>query len=218
MSRKKITFFNFFFILSKNATKGSNFFKNLLTIVFKFPIISSKRTNMDFINKMKKREFIEMALKTLAAVLAGFLAIILMEGMIYSIELNALKTKGRTYTVHNMTTEYHKGTVAYCIKQSDDKYFVIYYNEGAEHEWGAVKNDYKTKEECTPKNLTVEKVVMHAPNAFKFSITWPHYIVMAVFMAGIGGFFTWKFITLNKSYMKIVDEFERTGTIEITNI
>ncbi len=173
---------------------------------------------MDFINKMKKREFLEMTLKTLAAVLAGFLAIILMEGMIYSIELNALMTKGRTYTAYSETNDYHKGTVAYCIKQSDDKYFVIFYNEGAKNEWGATKNTYKTKEQCTAKNLTVEKVVMHAPNAFEFSITWPHYIVMAVFMAGIGGFFTWKFLALGKSYKKIVEEYNKTGTIEISNI
>ena len=51
---------------------------------------------MEFINKMKKREFIEMGLKTLAAVFAAFLAIILMEGMIYGIQLNALKTKSIT--------------------------------------------------------------------------------------------------------------------------
>ena len=50
---------------------------------------------MEFIKRMKKREFIEMGLKTLAAILAAFLAIILMEGMIYSIELNALKTKSK---------------------------------------------------------------------------------------------------------------------------
>ena len=37
---------------------------------------------MDFIKKMKKREFIEMSLKTVAAVLSAFIAVILMEGMI----------------------------------------------------------------------------------------------------------------------------------------
>ena len=47
---------------------------------------------MEFISKMKKREFIEMGLKALASLLAAFLAIILMEGMIYSIYLNDLKT------------------------------------------------------------------------------------------------------------------------------
>ena len=82
---------------------------------------------MEFINKMKKREFIEMGLKALAGLLAAFLAIILMEGMIYSINLNALKKD----TGH---TAYSDSTIAYCIKEDDDKYFVIYYTEGLKEE------------------------------------------------------------------------------------
>ena len=77
---------------------------------------------MEFINKMKKREYIEMGLKTLAAILAAFLAIILMEGMIYGIQLNALKTKSTTASAASGST------IAYCIhspeKGNDDRYFV----------------------------------------------------------------------------------------------
>ena len=160
---------------------------------------------MDFINKMKKREFIEMGLKALASVLAAFLAIVLMEGMIYSIELNALKTKGTTYTA------YADSTIAYCIKEDDDKYFVVYYNEGSEKEWSATKNTYLTEEQC--KNLTVKEVVWNAPNAFEFSISGVHYVVMAVFMSAIVGFFVYKFIRLNNEYKKIEDEFNKTGSI-----
>lgn len=168
---------------------------------------------------MKKREFIEMGLKTLTAVLAGFLAIVLMEGMIYSINLNALKTKGSSQLLNSAST------IAYCIEQDEDKYFVIYYNKDSEKVWQAIRYDkdiktnYKTKEECLAmEGSTVKEVVMHAPNAFEFSITWAHYIVMAVFMLAIGGFFTYKFIALNKSYKKLVEEYESTGTIEISNI
>ena len=71
---------------------------------------------MEFIKQMKKREFIEMSLKTLAALFAAFLAIILMEGMIYGIELNALKTKSTSSVATS------DSTTAYCIKQEDDKY------------------------------------------------------------------------------------------------
>ena len=59
---------------------------------------------MEFIKQMKKREFIEMGLKTLAAVMAAFLAIILMEGMIYGIKLNAFETKGSTSISNSGTT------------------------------------------------------------------------------------------------------------------
>jgi len=71
---------------------------------------------MEFIKQMKKREYIEMGLKALAALLATFLAIILMEGMIYSIELNALKTKGKTLSFNNQCT------TLYCIEESKDLY------------------------------------------------------------------------------------------------
>ena len=162
---------------------------------------------MEFIKQMKKREFIEMGLKTLAAVLAGFLAIILMEGMIYGIELNALKTKSTTASASSKTT------VAYCIKESDDKYFVIYYNEDSERQWSATQ-DLKTKAECEAlEGPIVKEVVMHAPNAFKFSINGVHYVVMAVFISAIAGFFTYKFIALTKEYKKIEEEFKTSGTI-----
>lgn len=160
---------------------------------------------MEFINKMKKREFIEMGLKALASVLAAFLAIILMEGMIYSIRLNALKEHGKGFTANSGTT------VAYCIKEDDDKYFVVYYNEGSESEWSAAKNQYLTKDQC--ENITAKEIIWKAPNAFEFSITGVHYVVMTVFMSAVIGFFVYKFVKLNNEYKKIEDEFNKTGTI-----
>ena len=163
---------------------------------------------MEFIQKMKKREFIEMGLKTLAAVLAAFLAIILMEGMIYSIKLNALKNA--TSSMSNSGS-----TIAYCIKEDDNKYFVIYKNwdeDKNEYTWCASKNDLKTKEEC--EQLTAKEIVFHAPNAFEFSITPIHFVVMFIFMAGVGGFFAYKFVALTKEYKRIEENFKKTGTIE----
>ncbi len=177
---------------------------------------------MDFIKRMKKREFIEMGLKTLATVLAGFLAIILMEGMIYSIKLHALTTKGSS---EMMLNDKETGTIAYCIKQGEDKYFVLCYNEGqtkngASSDWSSIANKYRTKAECEAlEGTSVRKVVFDAPNAFTLSITSPvHYVVMTVFMAGIAGFYVYKFIRLGQSYKKIEEEFNKTGTIEISNM
>ena len=108
---------------------------------------------------MKKREFIEMGLKAFAAIMAAFLAIILMEGMIYGIELNALKTAGKGHVT------FSNSTIAYCIKEDDDKYFVVYYNpENTEKQWSATKDNFKTKAECLAmEGSTVKEVVMHAP-------------------------------------------------------
>lgn len=171
---------------------------------------------MDFIKRMKKREFIEMGLKTLAAVLAGFIAIILMEGMIYGIKLHTLTTKSTGETI---IKDSRTNPVAYCIKQDDDKYIVLCYNEGQEHPWTCSPNLYRTKAECEAlKNDNIE-VVFGAPDAFTLTITSPvHYIVMTIFMSGIAGFFVYKFIRLGQSYKKIEEEFNKTGTIEITNL
>lgn len=73
---------------------------------------------MDFIKRMKKREFIEMALKTICAILASFLAIILMEGMIYGIQLNALVKNGSSVTFIT-NDEKTDGTIAYCIERGE---------------------------------------------------------------------------------------------------
>ena len=164
---------------------------------------------MEFIKKMKKREFIEMGLKTLAAILAAFLAIILMEGMIYSIELNALKTKGSGYTIDAGTS------VAYCIKESDDQYYIIYRNEGSEREWSCKKGEVLTYQQCQAMEGTkVKEVIMHAPNAFEFSISGVHFVVMGIFLAGVAGFFAYKFVALIKEYNRIETNFKKNGTIE----
>ena len=163
---------------------------------------------MDFIKKMKKREFIEMGLKTLAALLAAFLVIILMEGMIYSIQLHALEKS-------DTSTTYPSTTIAYCIEKEDNKYFVLYFNEDTfdegNYEWSA-NSTLKTEEEC--KALKVKEVVWGAPSAFKFSITGTHYVVIAVFVAIVAGFYTYRFIRLVKEYNRIEDNFRKNGTIE----
>ena len=173
---------------------------------------------MDFIKTMKKREFIEMGLKTLAAILAAFLAIILMEGMIYAIELNALKTKGTTSSANSGST------IAYCIQESinKDAYYIVYYTaeNDPKYQWSSIGTDIKTKEECL-KMVTdqkVKEVVFHAPNAFDFSITSTHYIVMTVFVLAVAGFFVYKFFNIAKGYKQTEEQFLKTGTIEITNV
>jgi len=167
---------------------------------------------MEFINRMKKREFIEMGLKTLAAVLAAFLAIILMEGMIYSIELHAVINNNNGFSKHSET-------VVYCIEKSDDKYQVIYYNdnvEDKEDQWRAVKQLY-TKEQCEALKAEVAELHYNAPNSFELSITPVHYVIMAIFVAGVVAFFVYKFVALSKEYKKIEDTYKKTGTVEIGN-
>ena len=171
---------------------------------------------MEFINKMKKREFIEMGLKTLIAVLSAFLAIILMEGMIYGITLNQIKSKTSETKINN-------STIAYCLKEAEDKYVVIFKNYDEDTDtfvWTSMKDKTYTRAQCDAMaGNDVKEVVFHAPNAFELSITSPiHYVVMAVFVSAVVGFFVYKFIKLSKDYEKIEDEFNKTGTIALTNV
>lgn len=165
---------------------------------------------MEFIQKMKKREFIEMGLKTLAALLACFVAIILMEGMIYGITLNSYMKNGSNAKFQDSQT------IAYCIEVDEDQYFVLAYNEEDGDPWSAAASDLKTKAEC--EALTVKEVVYHAPNSFRFTITAGHYVVMAIVVAAVVGFFVYRFIALAKEYNRIEDNFNKTGEIEISNM
>ena len=167
---------------------------------------------MDFIKQMKKREFIEMGLKTLAALLAVFLAIILMEGMIYSIQLHSLAQN----TDQSTTVQSH--TVAYCIDQKDDNYLVVFHYEDKENDINHWSSAIKSEEDCTKEALNVREVVFKAPNAFELSIEGYHFIIMGVLVAAVGGYFTYRFIRLNQSYKKIEEQFLKDGTIEISNV
>ncbi len=165
---------------------------------------------MEFIQRMKKREFIEMGLKSLVALLSCFIAIILMEGMIYSITLNSYMKNGSHAKFQDSQT------IAYCIEVEKDKYFVLAYNPEDEDPWSAAATDLKTKAQCD--NLTAKEVVYHAPNAFIFSINGIHYIVMVVFVLAVAGFFVYRFVRLAQEYTKIEANFKVTGEIEISNM
>lgn len=173
---------------------------------------------MEFIKRMKKREFIEFGLKAAAGLILAFVAVILMEGMIYSITLNAYRTKGEN---SNSNSDY---TIAYCIetdKENDngeDLYFVLNHNPETD-EWSAVASDgaLKTKAQLLA-DQSKKELVWHAPSAFTFTITPVHYVVITIFMAGVAGFFAWRFVKLSASYKDIENTFKKTGAIEISNI
>lgn len=167
---------------------------------------------MDFINRMKKREFIEMGLKTLAAILAAFVGIILMEGMIYGVLLNGLYTHASNSMAINTA---NKNEVIYAVPEGDEYHLIVHYTN--ETEWRNEWKGYSIKQ--TKEDLAkYDNIIYHAPNAFEFSIEPFHYAIMAVFILGIGGLFTYKFIRLAKSYKDIEKEFKETGTIELPNL
>ena len=170
---------------------------------------------MEFIKKMKTREFIEMGLKTLAALCAAFIAIILMEVMIYNIQFSALQKYG-TQTVKQ------SNVVAYCVEQDEDEYFIVYYMENTSKdddvvEWFAsnAEKDLKTKAECLAMKDDYKDVIFGKPSAFDFTITPIHYVIMSVLIAAVGGYFAYRFVVLAKEYKKIETTFKKTGTIEL---
>ena len=177
---------------------------------------------MEFIKKMKKREFIEMSFKTLIAVCACFVAIILMCGMIYSIGVKSFMKYGKNAV---MTTG---ETVAYCIEVEDDKYFVLFYNPNAKQDNKKASalsanqitdTSLRTKQEC--KELAVKEVKFEAPPASvvldEFVEGW-HIAIVAVVVAGILGYFVYRFIKLAKDYSQVEKEFKETGAISIENM
>lgn len=157
---------------------------------------------MEFLKKMKSREMLEMGLKTIIGVLAGLVLIILMEGMIYGIYMDKIKENKETFSVV-------ADCVVYCEEVGEDEYQVYVHNTetGAWH----IESITKTKEQVETKGY--KDVVYRVPNAFDVSITGTHYIVMAVFIAGVLGFYGWRFYKLNKEYKGFEKKLKKTGKI-----
>lgn len=157
---------------------------------------------MEFLNKMKSRERIEMILKTISVVIIGLMLIILMEGMIYSIYMNKINenTKG-SYTVSEC--------VAYCEEVGEDKYKVILHDTETGL-WLTLKTN-SSKQDIEDREYG--KVVWSAPTPFDVSITPIHYVVMGVFILAIIGFYGWKFYKLDREYKKFEKRYKKTGKI-----
>ncbi|MBQ7798797.1 MAG: hypothetical protein IJ371_06720 [Clostridia bacterium] len=147
---------------------------------------------MEYLKQLRRREMIEMSLKTIAAVLVGLVLIILMEGMIFGIYMNKIKENNETFNAK-------ADCVVYCDKIGEDEYEVYVHNT-VSGSW-SIKPLTQTKEQIEEGKYG--DVVYRAPNAFDVSIKGSHYIVMAIFIAGILGFFAWRFVKLNKEYTKL---------------
>ncbi|MFQ6724514.1 MAG: hypothetical protein ACLRFE_04215 [Clostridia bacterium] len=157
---------------------------------------------MEFLKRMKSRDTIEMSLKTIMAVIAGFIVIILMEGMIFSIYMNKINQQTGAGTV------YPTQCVAYCEQLSDDEY-KVYLHDDTNGMWRVLEKQTKAQIE----DAQYEEVLYRTPNAFDVSITNTHYIVMSVFIAGILGFYGFRFYRLFNDYKKYEKRYKKTGKI-----
>ena len=157
---------------------------------------------MEFLNKMKSRETTEMILKTIAAVIVGFILIFLMEGMIYGIYMNKIKD--------NTTSQYAASDcIAYCEEIADDE-FRVYLHNTVSGSWHVkMLNSSKAEIEATG----YEKVVWDTPNPFDVSINGVHYVVMAVFIVAILGLYGWRVYKLNREYAGFAKKYNKTGKL-----
>lgn len=171
-----------------------------------------KEKTMEFLNKMKKREFIEMGLKTAIAVLIGVIVIFLMEAMIFNIRIKAVEN-------HTGQTMYTKIVTCYELadERNDDGEIIkgeIYLDttNGWKHFDINSEKDFETylgnHEDDGFKTIKGRK-----PNAFELSINGVHYVVMVLFLLLIGGVFTWRFTLISKEYKKLERKFKKTGKI-----
>lgn len=76
---------------------------------------------MEFIKRMKKREFIEMGLKTAMAILFGIVLIFAMEAMIYGIHIKSIK--------NNTSFVSYPSSVVYYIEKVNNNSYNVYQND-----------------------------------------------------------------------------------------
>lgn len=157
---------------------------------------------MNFLKQMKSRERVEMTLKTIMAVIAGIVLIILMEGMIYGIYMDKINDNKATSYINNQC-------IAYCEEVAEDS-FKVYLHDTEYGSW-QVLSATVSKEAIL--NDGYHKVVFHAPNAFDVSISGAHYAVMGAFIAAIIGFYGWRFYRLDKEYKAFEKKYQKTGKI-----
>ena len=147
---------------------------------------------MEFLKRMKKREYIEMGLKTAIGVILGIIVIFLMEAMICNIYLDA---------INNVSNYQYSAdeSVCYVIENKNDTYdiYLNYQPEDADV-WVRVKNDiskadYEALKQPGELLDSAKKVINRAPNCFDIYMNGVHYAVMVVFILAIGGVYAWRF-------------------------
>lgn len=88
---------------------------------------------MQFLKQMKKREFIEMGLKTAIGILLGIIVIFFMEAMIYSIHMKSIP--------NNKTFGGAPNKAVYYVVEDDANKFDIYVHHTDTDQWGLKSKD-----------------------------------------------------------------------------
>lgn len=89
---------------------------------------------MEFLKRMKKREFIEMGLKTAIGILLGIIIVFLMEAMIYNIYIDAI----------NSATKYSgkpENAVYYVVENGNNTYDIYLHYDDENSNWALNYND-----------------------------------------------------------------------------
>jgi hypothetical protein len=206
-----MAYHNIIFIICKESAKNSLTFYFFISILklYSFRNIAFRDISkilkgevMEFLKKMKSREIIEMSLKTIFMVIVGLILIFLMEGMIYSIYMNKIN--------ENQSTQYVPAQcVAYCEEIGEDEFKIYLHNKEAGSWSTKIYNESKDQIE----NAGYSDIVWRTPNAFEVSINGVHYVVMAVFIVAIIGFYGWRFYKLDKEYKSFAKKYNKTGKI-----
>ena len=157
---------------------------------------------MKFLKQMKTRERVELLLKTISAVIVGIVLIFLLEGMIYKLYITKINE-------NNSTQIFPDRCIAYCEKVAEDRY-KIYLHDLSNNSW-SVRIPNFTQEEINNTNYL--QIIYHKPNAFDVSINKYHYIVMAVFILSIVGFYCWRFYKLDSDYKTLEKRLKLNGSI-----
>lgn len=176
---------------------------------------------MEFLKHMKKREYIEMGLKTAIGVLLGIIVIFFMEAMICNIYMDAIKDHPGSYP---STPE---DSVFYVVK-NDNKTYDIYlnYDPDGVDSWVLHHDDYSQSsydalweegvgELWKADNSKNGAVLNRKPNCFDIYMNGVHYAVMVVFILAIGGVYAWRFTLIAKEYKKLERKFNKTGKVFI---
>lgn len=157
---------------------------------------------MEFLNKMKKRDTLELVLKTIAVFIVTIMAILLMEAMIHGIYIKKIKDNVSGTTIPSQQT-------IYCEEIEDGQY-QIYVHDPENETWHLLTG---TRSKQWVETAGFKEVHFRQPNAFDVSITWVHYVVIGLVLVAVLAFYGYRFYILYKDYQKFEARLRKTGKL-----
>ncbi len=155
-----------------------------------------------FLKRMRRRECVEMVLKTLTALFVGVIVAIAMEYMIYGIYLRNIPVVSSNTLISS--SEY----VLYCDENPKTDTYTIFINDEMDN-WFVYKTNVTEQE--LDENYRFFSKEFRRPSMSELYLDTDHYIVIGAFLGIILIVYVGLFIAMLSAYKRLMRRYALTG-------